>query len=237
MASANLVVRLAVGCAEGPNSATLRIWSPKGKSDVYASVRERAGDFKVSLHESGECNAGLTKQFAENETDAMAALGGERHQSKWRRAQHSGLRVVTPLQFAFPASELRTWREAPVEDKAITWIDPPPQQHTIIVSLIFSGDELTDDKWPGRNNGTNLIDTKLLPNGEKFWLLWQECPTTTLEESLLNEARKIRKERVPVRFSAITDDTPPGPRITIFKEFPQDNLLVVLEAAADTLET
>jgi len=237
MASTDLVIRLAVGYAEGPYSATLRIWSPKGKSDVYASVRERAGDFKVSLHESGECNAGLTTQFAEKETDALTAMGGTRHQSTWRRAKHSGLRVVTPLQFAFPASELRTWRKNPVQDKAITWIDPPPRKHTIIVSLIFSGYELSDDKWPGRNNGTHLIDTKLLPNGEKFWLLRQECPTTVLEESLLTEARKIKKERMPVRFSTITDDTPPGPRIMIFKEFPQDQLLIVLDAAADTLET
>lgn len=52
------------------------IWSPPGKSDVYASVRERAGDFKISLHESGACNAGLTDQFAAKETDAIAAIGG-----------------------------------------------------------------------------------------------------------------------------------------------------------------
>jgi hypothetical protein len=121
MASTDLVVRLAVGTPEGPNSATVRIWSPKGKSDVYASMRERAGDFKVSLHESGECNAGLTKQFAKKETDALNALGGKRHQNTWMRTQPSIREEVIPVQFVFPASELRTWRD-PVRDKSIIWL-------------------------------------------------------------------------------------------------------------------
>ena len=235
MASTEFTKRLAVGCAVGPYSATLRIWNPKEKSDVYASVRERAGDFKVSLHESGECTAGLTKEFAGKEVEAMDALGGYRHQDKWKRAQHTGSRVVTPLQFAFPASELRTWRESPIQDKEITWINPPKQDHSIIVSLIFSGSDLTDEKWPGRSNGTNLTITTVLPNREKLWLLWQECPTSDLEKSMLSEARRIQKNQKPVRFSSARDHNSPGPRTTIFK-LCEDRLLVVLDAASDSIE-
>jgi hypothetical protein len=235
MALKNLVVRLAVGNAEGPNSATIRIWSPTGKSDVFASVRERAGDFKVSLHESGECNAGLTKQFADKEAGALNAMGGSRHQSKWMRIRHAGLRVVTPLQFVLPASELRTWRQKHAQDTAITWIDPPPLGHSIVVSCVFSGQGLSDDQWPGRTNETHLVDSKLLPNGEKLWIFWQDCPTTTHEQSLLAEARTIMGQRRMVRFSGIADDSPPAPRILIFKEFQRDQLLLVLDAAEDSL--
>ena len=233
MASTDLVARLAVGRADGPYSATLRIWSPSGKSDVYASLRERAGDFKVSLHESGACNAGLTKQFAAQEVDAVIAMGGSRHQSKWTRVMHAGSRVVTPLQFALPASELRTWRQSPVRDTAVTWLDPPPLGRSIIVSCVFSGQVLSDDQWPGRRNGTHLVGSKLLSNGEKFWLLWQDCPTTAHEQSMLAEARTLMRQPGMVRFSRITDDSPPAPRVLIFKEFHWDRLLVVLDAAAE----
>lgn len=230
----DLVERLAVGLPDGPYSATLRIWTSPGKSDVYASVRERAGDFKVSLHESGTCNAGLTDQFANKEADAVTAIGGSRHQSTWTRAMHTGSRVVAPLQFAVPASELRTWRERPARDTTIMWLDPPSFGRSVIISCLFSGPVLTDDQWPGRQNGTQLIRSALLPNGEKFWLLWQDCPTSALEQSMLAEAHARLKQRGMVRFSKITDDSPPAPRILIFKEIPQDRSLVVLDAAADS---
>lgn len=234
MGAPDLVERLAVGLPDGPYSATLRIWTSPGKSDVYASVRERAGDFKVSLHESGTCNAGLTNQFATKEADAVTAIGGSRHQSTWTRAMHTGSRIVAPLQFAVPASELRTWRERPARDTAIMWLGPPPFGCSVIISCLFSGPVLTDDQWPGRRNGTHLIRSTLLPNGEKFWLLWQECPTSALEHSMLAEARARLGQPGMVRFSTILDDSPPAPRVLIFKELPQDRSLVVLDAAADS---
>jgi hypothetical protein len=45
--------------------------------------------------------------------------------------------------------------------------------------------------------------------------------------------RVIMKERQMVRFSGTTDDSPPAPRILIFKEFFQDGRLIVLDAASD----
>ena len=32
-------------------------------SDVYVCCREMKGDFKISLHKSGECNAGFTQEY------------------------------------------------------------------------------------------------------------------------------------------------------------------------------
>ncbi len=228
----DFVARVAVGHIQGPYSAVFRIWSPPGKSDVYASVREIAGEIKISLHETGECNAGLTTQFAMREVSAVAAMGGSRHQSQWIRQTHVGSRVVKPLQFVIPASELRTWRVQPVEIEKVTWLEPPAQGRSVIISCAFTGQSLTDDKWPGRRNGTHLLGTKLLPNGEKFWLVWQDCPTGPVEQMILSEAQAHMRQQGMVRFSSITDDTPPAPRHLIFKEYPADQLLVVLDAAA-----
>lgn len=229
----NFVVRVAVGNFLGPQSAVFRIWSPLRKSDVYASVRDIAGEIKISLHETGECNAGLTTQCAKQEIAAVDAMGGSRHQSRWTRLKHLGSRMVVPLQFAIPASELRSQREESIEESnKVTWLDPPSQGRSIIISCAFTGHSLPDNEWPGRSNGTHLLGIKLLPNGEKFWLFWQDCPSSPVEQVILSEAEAHMKRQRMVRFSRITDDTPPASRYLIFREFAEDQLLVVLDAAA-----
>lgn len=227
----NFVIRIGVGDANGPQSGVFRIWSPNEKSDIYAAVRDIAGDIKISLHETGECNAGLTAQFAKQEFAAVTAMGGSRHQSQWLRQTHVGPLIVTPLQFVIPASELRIWRDNPILTEKVTWLEPPGVGRSIIISCIFSGQFFPDDEWPGRHNGTYLLGTKLLPNGEKFWLIWQDCPTSPIEKGILSEARVHIKSKRQVHFSCITDDTPLAPRSLIFKEYPRDRLLVILDAA------
>jgi len=229
----DFVVRVAVGCLLGPQSAVLRIWSSLGESDVYASVRGIAGQIKISLHESGECTAGLTTQFAKREMAAVNAMGGSRHQSRWTRLKHVGSRVIVPLQFAIPATELRSSEMEPVAvSKKVTWLEPPKEGRSVIISCAFSGQSLADHNWPGRRNGTQLLGTKLLPNGEKFWLFWQDCPTGPVEQMIFSEAEAHMKRQKMVRFSGITADTTPAPRRLLFKEFAEDQLLVVLDAAA-----
>ena len=71
---ANFFERVVVGRIYEPQSAVFRIWSPRGKSDVYAGVREITGEIKISLHETGECNAGLTTQFAMQEVTMAPIL-------------------------------------------------------------------------------------------------------------------------------------------------------------------
>jgi hypothetical protein len=228
----DFVVRVAVGRALGPQSAVFRIWSPPGKSDVYAAVRDIAGDIKISLHETGKCNAGLTIQFSRREMAAVTAMGGSRHQSQWIRQTHVGSLIVTPLQFVIPDSELSIWRDKPIVTEKVTWLEPPGHGRSLVSSCIFSGQSLPDYEWPGRHNGTNFLGTKLLPNGEKFWLIWQNYPTGPIEQQILSESKAHMKRQRPVRFSNINDDTPPAPRSMIFKEYPKDQLLVILDAAA-----
>ena len=232
----DLNVRLAVGNINDANSAILRVWSPKGKSDIYVGVREIAGKIKISFHETGECFAGLTYQFfSKQEGNVKSGIGSSRHQSKWIRQTQVGSKVVTPFQFTIPMSELRVWRQnqnPAISEKEIIWIEPSASDRSIIVSCVFSGQQLRDDEWPGRQNQTHLVASKCLPNGEKFWLLWQDCPTSALERSMLLEASKIVVTRNMIPFSGRdVNETPP--RRLIFKECFQDCLLVVLDGAAD----
>jgi hypothetical protein len=63
LSEARQVIRFAVGSAAGPRSRTLRLWVPKGKSDVYLSSRRIASAVKVSLHEPGPARIALTSEF------------------------------------------------------------------------------------------------------------------------------------------------------------------------------
>jgi hypothetical protein len=49
---------------------------------------------------------------------------------------------------------------------------------------------------------------------------------------IFSEAEAHMKRQKMVRFSGITDNTPPAPRRLLFRLFAEDQLLVVLDAAA-----
>ena len=231
MPEGELTVRLAVGRSDGTSSGVIRIWSPKGKSDVYASMRGIAGQVKISLHESGYCIAGLTKEFAAKEVEAVAAMGGGRHQSEWTRFRPTGNRIVTPLQFIVPESELRLRPGETTADDKVERVAAPDSGHSIVVSCIFSNQQLPNNSWPGRRNRTRLVGSKLLLNGEKFWLIWQESPTSDLEREILREAETHVVSTDLVPFSRLKQGTGSPDRTLIFKEFPEDRCLLVIDAA------
>ena len=225
------VARLAVGRQAGPSSGVFRIWSPKGKSDVYAGMRGIAGQVKISLHESGICTAGLTAQFAAKEAEVVEATGGKRDQSRWIRLRHTGTQFAIPLQFVVPGNQLRRRPGDNTRDNGVERIEAPSSGRSIVISCIFSGQCVSDDNWPGRRNGTRLVGSKLLPNGEKFWLIWQDCPTSDLERDILRQAEAHAATTEMVAFSQPKDGTGSPDRTLIFKEFPDDRCLVVMDAA------
>ena len=59
------VVRFAVGGPDEPRSLVWRIWTHRGTSNLYISDRLQGGDWKVSLHESGDWRFALTREYAE----------------------------------------------------------------------------------------------------------------------------------------------------------------------------
>ena len=215
-----------------PASATFRIWSPDEKSDVYAGVRDILGKIKISLHASGKCYAGLVREFADRNNNAVALIGGSRHQSMWTRSMHTGNQIVVPLQFVIPESEL-CYR--PPVDIDTVWIDPPDVSHSIIISCIFSGQSLQDANWPGRANGTNFVGSKHLPNEEKLWLIWQNCPTSELERNILREAADHMVNTDMVQLNRNNECVEASKRILIFKEFHDSQCLVVLDSAGQDL--
>jgi hypothetical protein len=140
------------------------------------------------------------------------------------------------LHFAFPSSELRVWRNMPARLNDLTWLPAPPDESSVIVSCLFGGQTMTDDMWPGRNRGTRFLGSKLLPNGEKFWLVWKQSPTSPVEKAVLSvlHTQVTRQDSVP--FKNPIPGSKAGARITGFSKDPDSETLVVVDAAADEPE-
>ena len=147
---------------------------PDGKSDVYVAVRSIAGLMKISLHESGMCNASITKQAARHPS-IVARLGASRHLDQWHRPVKTEGRVLSiPLRIRFLERELRERREAhSPQSEDFNWLAPPDADRAVDVLCIFTSSAEFTSKSPWRTPGSSLLAQKELPNGETFWIACQ----------------------------------------------------------------
>ena len=196
----DLEIRVAVGTPSGPNSHIFRVWSRRGESNIYAAIRESAASVKISLHDGGECHAGLTSELARKNPELVTQLGGSRHQSKWFRRTHVGSQQEVPLVFAVPVAGLSHWRRQPPSAPSLVWLSPPPTG-VIAISCVFTGSHLGENEWPGRDRGDTLLGMKRLPNGETFWLLWFASTAHSRVTSVLEYAQEKMSSTTPVQLA------------------------------------
>jgi hypothetical protein len=144
-----LVARFAVGIEDGPRSAVWRLWTQKGKSDVYnIAARAQGGHFKVSLHESGEWRFAFTKEHWKG----RASTGGEdRVIERWRRPP-SVEGVTRAFTVIVPSGEIGLPRH-PLTGKAkkytknVTWVPPASEgfaTHFVVMYIDPGGPELDE---------------------------------------------------------------------------------------------
>lgn len=210
------VFRIGVGEPNGANSAILRIWTTRRKSDVYVSFREIVDAAKISLHESGACSSGLTTEAADAEGTLVQSLGGSRHQHRWTRRTHLGSKSAVALHVCFPHSEIVSWRTKPATSNGVRWLSAPAEGRSTIVSCVYTGSLRDDSEWPGKKRGFAFLASTILPNGEKFWLLAEDCPTTPVERHILAEARRRFEGEEPLKFAGEFPGADIGPRLTAF---------------------
>lgn len=171
------VTRFGVSAADGRRSSIWRVWADRGKSDIYVAMRSVAGIVKVSLHQSGDCNASMTQQAAENNPAVVERLGGVRHMGQWRRQTGIGATHVDAFWITFPESELRVLGPEKGRSRETLWIPPPAVRMSINVACAFTGPLRNPDDWPGKSMGGTLLSSAGLANGEVFWLIYFLHPT------------------------------------------------------------
>jgi hypothetical protein len=132
------VLRFAVVADDGRRSSEWRVWtgSKKPSDDVYVSPMSSAGRFKISLHQDGYCQRGLTDAIRRHvREEDRAAL------DKWDQGPEvaPGWRYGYGVLFA--ESELRHI-DRPLSSSTIK-IQAPPRDASLGVGILI-GDASTD---------------------------------------------------------------------------------------------
>jgi hypothetical protein len=206
MAKSKLIMRFSIGTEDGLRAGIWRVWTVHKKSDIYIAVRTIAGLYKVSLHETGQCNASMTSQAVLADPSLLQKQGGNRHLDRWQRPPPMKDLLSIPLRLRFPASELRPGVDHLPNDKAINWLPTPPEGHALDVLCIFTGSEFSGTR-PWKGDETSLLASRRLPNGETFWLISHLYKT---EYHLVAFLDSLKPKNLPINSRLLIGETGPA---------------------------
>jgi hypothetical protein len=181
-----VVHRFGIGSADGPRSAAWRLWTGKGKSDVYIAARTLVADVKVSLHESGVWRFAFTKEYWEGRASTSAE---DRMIERWNRPPP--INGITPaFMVVVPSGELGLPRH-PLPEKAkkytkdVTWAPPAPEGFATHITVMY-----TDPGGPEPDEHDRFVDRFRLPNGQTVSILIQEHAISEGQKQQLQAARQ-----------------------------------------------
>ncbi len=128
-------VRFVVGAPDGRRSAEWRVWTGSGKKvtdELYLAPRQRAGEFKFSLHSNNYAQLGYIERARE------ALRPGDRHTiDRWELPQTT---IIAHWRAAlciwFPESELRVVTGDSLSSSVIEIPAAPPGQATAVMAMI-----------------------------------------------------------------------------------------------------
>lgn len=201
----------------GRRSGVWRVWANVGKSDVYVAVRTIAGLSKISLHETGACNASMTAQSIAMDSTVLDTLNGTRHLDQWRRPLLTGRLLSIPLRLRFPASELRAGIDS-VPEQNLCWLPPPDDGETCDVVFMFTSTPHDPGDWPWRTTGGTCLASTVLANGETLWLVSKNYTTGQPLVTVLDERKPAN---LPVGSRLLMGELGPG------------NIRIITDAASD----
>lgn len=178
-------VRFAVGSPDGAKSSTWRCWTPgKGKGDVYLSPRHMTGTYKLSLHESGAWQVGLTRYYKEKMIQEGRWLGGSRLQAEFSAPQQLGPGCNLAFRVWVAPSALTTEAGVQPMPPDVVWIPPPPPDKVAEIALLITTPDAQVTGWPGRRSmNTDLVGDFVLPSGDHIWLVHKLESLPTIPES------------------------------------------------------
>lgn len=189
-------IRFVVGTPGGLRSSTWKCWTPAGgKSDVYLGARSIASAFKISLHESGSWQVGLTSKAE----DKLKAEGrwteGSRHAALFSRPTETAPGCLLAFRVLVPESAVSIDSAVESLPKDLIWIPPPQPDRAVEIALIMTAPGTQTDGWPGRRAmSTGLVGGFPLDSGEHLWLVHREVPIPAIPPA---QARISRFEPAP----------------------------------------
>lgn len=190
-------IRIGVKNDADQKSAVWRIWTAKApKYDIYIAARNIAGEFKVSLHETGDWRAAITKQYAEKLFDDSVNIPNERILDKWERPKALTKDLTLAYRIIVPNSDLE---EGPSYTKKIEWIAPKFENNNTEILLFLTKPTYKSEDWPGKKLGAKLVANYKLANNETLWIVYINIEMSKKFETTLKQMRKNLVKSLPKR--------------------------------------
>jgi hypothetical protein len=165
------VCRFIVRSEDGKRSGIWRIWTSLGgkKSDIYLTVRPLAGRLKVSIHESGQCQASFDREFISEIEDRGTWERNSRHLLKWSLIELTP-GVALAARIIVPTSELT---EIPITPrKPFVCVPAAPTGKAVEFACFLTASNAKVTGWPGkRSMVTQLVIKMPLANGNILWVV------------------------------------------------------------------
>lgn len=184
----NSALRFATG-VPGHRSTVWRLWGAKNADDVYLASRASAGEFKVSLHQSGDWRLQAIDLRKENDThfgNLDAGQGRILHQ--WRRPAADEAGWTRAVTIRVPFEHLSAVPSDTVKFADVRWIRAPKPGQTLLFDVVLApmnADQATIRTFDlDPEDFAAVVDVCRLPGGEIVLVLAFTVPTPagTLEE-------------------------------------------------------
>lgn len=169
-------IRFGITDRAGKRAATWKCWSPvgTGKQDVYLTCRELRGALKASLHQSGVWHVAYSNPFFEENIQDPKDKAKGRFIEKWRRPSEISRGVTLAYRIVTPWYSVVTPFEEDDFPK-VRWIPIAAKGRAVEIDILFTDASTSVTDWPGkRSMNTRLVDSLLLDNGEKVWIVHSE---------------------------------------------------------------
>jgi hypothetical protein len=142
-----------------------RLWLPEGRqgrSDIYIAPRATARAMKASLHESGACRAGFTREYEIEQGWDQLPESGHRQILWWDRSIDPTSCSI-PLTIRIPHAAVRQQVDWGQRDARTSWVPEPGVGRWVDFDIVIKG---TEADWPARVRARPMVDEMTLPNGE-----------------------------------------------------------------------
>lgn len=196
------VVRFGAADDDGRSSQVWRLWlaeGQQGKSDIYIAPRGAARATKASLHESGECRAGFTREFEVEQGWDQLKESGHRQILQWRRPTDATAWSI-PLTVRIPRGAVREQVDWGQRDAEVRWVAEPAPGHWVDFDIVIKGPAC---EWSPRLRARRALDELTLPNGESVRITYSHKAMSRRERRELAEMVAVMSDEEEVAASTM----------------------------------
>lgn len=178
-----LSIRFGVRSAAGDKCS--QVWKVvtergRGRSDIYVTAHGLRKAFKISLHESGSWQYGLTEEYTRRPDSVRLAGTTGRHLEIWDRPTELAPGLTRAFQVVIPSAAAR--HNCVETENDVTWVTASGPEEAVEFNIVLTKPPHPEVGWPGKDSmGASLAGTFELENGERAWVIHRRVPLPKLK--------------------------------------------------------